>query len=180
MASTNQQTPFKFFQLRKSNDHYALCSRDGTNVAVLDVRTTLKLDVLKSTTVRFDAVVEANIFSKSNPEAGRNSMSFSLSINIFGLKSMADDMASQLAKVSAFLQHPKMLPFGVQYYNPQYFTFPEETLDMNEFVTGSENTSLARNMKILEEVGNILDSLADVAFEPDPEPVAGLTTKLER
>jgi len=180
LSSKATESSFSIFSIRSDKGCYLVSFKDGKDAAILDVETTSKLRALKSHPVRFDAVLQSNIFSKSHSDSGGSAKIIPLSINIFGPKRCAEDIASQLAKVSGFLQHPKMLNPGIEYYNPQYLAFPDETIDMNEFVDTGKDTARAQKVKISEEVEDILDSLAEFTYDTNFQRPAGLVTTLRR
>ncbi|KAI5861653.1 SNF2 family N-terminal domain-containing protein [Durotheca rogersii] len=108
--------------------------------------------------VCFEAVIPSNIFAKRQQRAKRGPQRFSLSINIFGSREAADDVALRLSKASAYLQHPQSLRAGVEYRNPQFLTFGED-LNMRDLVGIGNEPSWVLNTKISEEVERILESL---------------------
>ncbi|KAI0907155.1 SNF2 family N-terminal domain-containing protein [Ustulina deusta] len=174
--------PFTNFCVQAKDHIHVLCSENGDEFAVLDTRTASRLSALSETPMlRFEAVVRSSVFLKRQRISKQVSQSFQLSINIFGSMSTADDVAYQLSKVSAYLQHPESLHSEVEYHNPQFLTFANEEFNMRDFV-GTVNNSpcVLDTTSISEEVGRILESLAytDVATEKLEFPT-GLTAELK-
>lgn len=99
----------------------------GAGFAFLDARTISKLKALNRTpTVRFEGLAESGVFSKRRPGVKQVFQWFPVSINIFGPKSVADDVAWRLSALPAYLQHPNALHTEVEYYKPQFLTLRDE------------------------------------------------------
>ncbi|KAI0530449.1 SNF2 family N-terminal domain-containing protein [Xylaria digitata] len=132
--------------------------------------------------LRFEAVVESNIFPKRQRRAKNVPRSFPLTINIFGSKLAADCVASQLSQVSAYLQHPRSpLHAGLVYHNPQFLPFSNEGWNMGDLIGTGNGPTWAPKNKVSEEVGRILESLAhtDIAADKEMELHVGLISKLK-
>ncbi|KAF3058712.1 putative SWI/SNF-related matrix-associated actin-dependent regulator of chromatin subfamily A member 3-like 2 [Daldinia childiae] len=171
---------FKRFPLQRKNHYYALYSEAGTEFGILDTRTSSSLDALKDyPKARFEAVFLAQAFTKRRHKGKPGSQLFPVSINIFGLKSTANEAAYRLSKASAFLQHPQSLNKEAIYNNPQFLTF-DENLNMSIFIGQGSGNMLNSKTKISEEINDILESLTYVAADEDLEPPVGLSSKLKR
>ncbi|KAI0599782.1 SNF2 family N-terminal domain-containing protein [Biscogniauxia sp. FL1348] len=181
LSATNDNALFTTFLLRPKDNLYLLYSETGAEFAVLDIRTASKLNALKGMQmVRFEAVVRSSIFAKRQRGGKQGSQSFPVSINIFGSKSTADDVASRLSKLSAYLQHPEWLHTEAEYHNPQFLPLADRNLKMNDLIGLGSESPWNLKIKISEEIGSILESLTHVAAEDKIEYVAGLTSTLKR
>ncbi|KAI0516716.1 SNF2 family N-terminal domain-containing protein [Xylaria bambusicola] len=134
--------------------------------------------------LRLEAVVKSNIFHKRQRRAKYVSLSFPILLNIFGSRRAADDVASQLSQVSAYLQHPQSpLEPGVVYHNPQFLSLPGENWDMGELIGTGNIPNLAHEEKISEVVGRILESLTQTNTAEDEKLElklnVGLASKLK-
>ncbi|KAI0976950.1 SNF2 family N-terminal domain-containing protein [Xylaria arbuscula] len=182
-SATNDTAEFTNFDIRKKGDIYMLISTNGCEFAVIDNRTVSRLRaVSEMPMLRFEAVVQSNVLVKRQRRAKHQPRTFPLSINIFGLRLVADDIASRLSAVSAYLQHPRSsLHAGVIYHNPQLLTFLDEDQDMSALVGTGNGSSWELNTRISDEVGIILESLAhaDIAADRKLELPVGLTSKLK-
>lgn len=158
-----------------------LSSDTGTELAILDTQTASKLSALGNiSTVRFAAIVQSNILTKRQKRSNPGLQVFSLSINILGVKSAADAVSRQLSKLSAYLQHPESLQIGIEYHNPQFLTFGDENINMNELIGMGNNYHWNSKNKISEEIGNIFESLGNVTVGKSSLPFEGLTSILKR
>ncbi|OTB05739.1 hypothetical protein M426DRAFT_259935 [Hypoxylon sp. CI-4A] len=174
-------TSFISFSIRAKNRLYFLCSDSHEDFAVLDIGTIFKLDALKNIPgVRFEAVAQSNHFTKRLRGKKHGPQSFHVSINVFGSKSVADDVASHLLKVSAYLQHPEFLQSEIEYYNPQFLRFDDDRLDMKDLIKTEAKSPWDIRIMISEEIGNILDSLTGIEVHEDLILPAGLTTALKK
>ncbi|KAH6873890.1 SNF2 family N-terminal domain-containing protein [Thelonectria olida] len=172
---------FVTFVLGKRDGYYILESSHGIELALLDVSSSTKLVALQGIPfVRSEAVVDASTVSKRRIKSKRRREPLHLSINIFGPMSSADDVGTRLSKVSAFLQHPKTVPQGVEYHNPQFLIFPEDDTNMNDFIGITNASAWAQKIKISDEVGEIMDSLDDIATESEWQPPTGLVSLLKK
>lgn len=168
------------FPLRKKDKYYVLESSNGLELASLDTRSITQLAALEALPfVRFEAVIDTGTISKRRKGSRRKPEPLNLSINVFGPKSTADDVGRRLSKVSAFLQHPKIVPLGIEYYNPQFLVFPEEDTDMKDFIGITNTPAWAQRIKISDEVGDIMDSLVDVVTDSEWQPPTGLVSLLK-
>ncbi|KAI1740462.1 SNF2 family N-terminal domain-containing protein [Xylaria scruposa] len=178
----NLTEPFTHFRVQPKDHIHVLCCESQSEFAVLDTQTTSRLSTLSRTPkLRFDAVVESNILSKRQRGAKQIPRIFPLTINIFGSKSTADDVAYKLSKVSAFLQHPQSLRVEVEYYNPQFLTLTNDSSSMRNLVGIGNNPFWTLNISIIGEVGRILESLThvNIVSEKRLELPAGLLSKLK-
>jgi hypothetical protein len=172
---------FITFPLGRKDTYYVLESSHGLELALLDTRSNTQLVALQALDfVRFEAAIDSGTVSKRRKRSKRRKEPLNLSINIFGPKSSADDVGGRLSKVSAFLQHPKTVPLGVEYYNPQFLVFPEDDTNMNDFVGITNASAWAQRIKISDEVGDIMDSLGDITTEGEWQPPTGLLSLLKK
>ncbi|RYP79053.1 hypothetical protein DL771_000031 [Monosporascus sp. 5C6A] len=111
--------------------------------------------------VRFEAAIDPSTVSKRRKGSRQRSEPFHLSINIFGPKSAADDV-------------------GVKYCNPQFLDFPEDGTKMSDFIGITNTSAWAQKIKISDEIGNIMDSLADVVTDSEWHPPVGLVSVLKK
>jgi hypothetical protein len=78
--------------------------------------------------VRYEALVHQAEFKEKLDTAmqplgvDKSKLPWSMSIQIFGVRSIADTVAKELSKYRLFLQHPCPVPFNAVYENPQYFS----------------------------------------------------------
>ncbi|KAF4844799.1 putative SWI/SNF-related matrix-associated actin-dependent regulator of chromatin subfamily A member 3-like 1 [Colletotrichum siamense] len=130
--------------------------------ALLDVNSSNRLHVIESIeTIRYEAMVETAMVKKRRRRSNSKSAPISLSINIFGQPSVAMEAGRRLSAASIFLQHPKALHKGIEYRNPQFLLFPEDTTDMMAFVGITNDSPSARRARISDEISSILDCLSD-------------------
>ncbi|TRX94187.1 hypothetical protein FHL15_004955 [Xylaria flabelliformis] len=179
---TNDPKSFTHFRVEARDHIHVLCNESGSEFAVLDTRTASRLSALSGTLMlRFEAVVESSTFSKRQRGAKQRQRTFPLSVNIFGSKSVAEDVACILSKISAFLQHPQSLYAEIEYYNPQLLTFGNNDSNMRDLVGIGNHYLRTLNSSILGEVGKILDSLThtNILAEQDLELPTGLLSELK-
>ncbi|KAF5498770.1 DNA repair protein RAD5A [Colletotrichum fructicola] len=130
--------------------------------ALLDVSSSNRLHVIESIeTIRYEAMVETAMVNKRRKRPNSKSAPISLSINIFGQPSVAMEAGRRLSAASIFLQHPKALHKGIEYRNPQFLIFPEDTADMRAFVGVTNDSPSTRRAMISDEISNILNCLSD-------------------
>ncbi|KAI1467939.1 SNF2 family N-terminal domain-containing protein [Daldinia caldariorum] len=172
---------FMAFPLRQKDHYYVLLSQDGTEFGILDTRSSLSLKSLDNyQMIRFEAVVSASYFTKRRRKGSSGPSLYPLSINIFGLKPTATDVAYSLSKASAYLQHPESLEKEAIYENPQFLTFSDENQSMNGLIgTGNRNVPNSQT-NISGEINNILESLTNVNTDEDIGLPTALHSKLKR
>lgn len=160
---------FIAFEVRAKDNYHVLQLPDNSEFAVLDTRSTRKLTAIGDvTSIRFEAAIEAEKLKKRKKDTKVNPTPFEVTINIYGLGSVADDVQSKLSAASAFLQHPKTLLKGKIYRNPQILEFAEGQIDMQCFVGITNDPPSTRRARISDEINNIFGSLEDGAC-PDME-----------
>lgn len=173
------------FSIKPSGENFVLVTNNHPEFAVLDTATINKLAALKDMAlIHFEALAECIQFSKRQKQ-GSNAASkvFPVSINVFGPKSAAPEVAARLTRLSGYLQHPRALPPTVEYHNAQFFRFPEiiaSKPNMNDFVGLGSALSLERKTKISAEIQDALDSISNVTAEGDYESPPGLLSKLTK
>ncbi|KAL3293750.1 DNA repair protein rad5 [Colletotrichum asianum] len=129
--------------------------------AILDLQSSNRLEVIEHLeTFRFEAMVEATALRKRKKGTKAKPTPVSLSINVYGMQSIADELGRKLSNASTFLQHPKALPQDKNYDNPHFFKFSEEE-DMKALVGITNDSPSARRARISDEISNILECLAE-------------------
>ncbi|KAF8441249.1 SNF2 family N-terminal domain-containing protein [Terfezia claveryi] len=118
----------------------------------------------------------ANAFGNRS-DLGRDENSFSITVNIYGLRSVMEDVGKAMAKIKAYLQQPYHVDPGVQYENPHYFKMPghEKTpwveLDSEQNQTGDKDCRDEPFMhEILSNVLNCQLTRSDGLRELDQDP----------
>ncbi|CAM1509837.1 Fc.00g001720.m01.CDS01 [Cosmosporella sp. VM-42] len=163
VRAPDSDTNFQHFCVRAKDAVYLLCFENGVEFAVLDTQTTSRLKALRDMPdVRFEAVVSSGTLAKRQKGGKKNPQILSVSVNIFGLKSTADSAASCLWKASAGLQHPQALKEAIDYYNPQFLSFPGDDQDMGKFIGAANVSTGLSDIKVKEEMQKILESLTEV------------------
>ncbi|KAI1775100.1 SNF2 family N-terminal domain-containing protein [Hypoxylon cercidicola] len=181
LSGTESTESFTTFCLRPEGEHFMLYSDIGTEFAVLDTRTGSQLNALRNTSmVRFEAIVQSSTFTKRQKRGQSKSQTFSLSVNLLGMKSTAKAVGCQLSELSAYLQHPRSLQPGIEYLNPQFLTFADENVNMNELIGIGNKCHWNSTNKISEEIGNIFESLGNVTVEENSVSLEGLISALKK
>lgn len=111
--------------------------------------------------VRFDAIIEAAAFNKRKKAKRAKPTPISLSINVYGPPSIADEVGCKLSATSGFLQHPRALSQSVDYRNPQLLEFSDDETEMRALVGIANDSPSAQRARISDEISRILDSLSD-------------------
>jgi hypothetical protein len=103
----------------------------GINIATMQTKSQHALQQLiarSKRTIRFRALVPEADF-KEKFEAvmqpfgvDKQKLTWSLNIQLFGVRPIADTVAKELCKYHLFLQHPVPMPLDEAYENPQYLT----------------------------------------------------------
>jgi hypothetical protein len=100
----------------------------GINVATMNTKTYYALKSLSKERVRYEALVPRAEFKQKLDAAVRplgvdiSKLTWSMDIQIFGFRSIADTVAKELSPYRLFLQHPRPMPLHVAYENPQYLS----------------------------------------------------------
>lgn len=89
----------------------------------------------------------------------------SLSVNIYGPFTTADEVGSVLSSTSTFLQNPYSLDPQYRYYNPQLYRIGGIMEDLTHLVGISEKDFQAK--AISDEVEQVLGSLDSTIFQDD-------------
>lgn len=173
--------------MTRSGGFFCLLSEDGRAFGVVDKRTQHWLAALDHIPdVRFDALVATGPLLKRGKGLQKGAVLDGISVNVFGPqdKAVGDDAADKLARVSAFLQHPRELSPDVVYSNPQWLVLRGQDRKMNHLVGTyvSDDSSWAVRARIANEINGILDSLDEVPSEEALQFVSpqGLTSKLKK
>ncbi|KAI1330305.1 SNF2 family N-terminal domain-containing protein [Xylariaceae sp. FL0255] len=91
-------------------------------------------------------------------------LSFDVSIHILGPRSASDDVGHRLSA----------------YHNPHFLTFGDDTIDMRSFINSNHGIGQQPETNWFEEIGKILESLADLAKDRDLQLPSGLISTLKR
>jgi len=103
----------------------------GINIAAMQTKAQHALQRLKACskeTTRFEALVLQAEFKEKVQAVmqafgvGKDKLPWSLNIQLFGVRSIADIVAKELSKFRLFLQHPDPKPLSTAYENPQYLS----------------------------------------------------------
>ncbi|EQB58429.1 hypothetical protein CGLO_01330 [Colletotrichum gloeosporioides Cg-14] len=105
-------------------------------------------------------MVQATALRKRKKGTKAKPTPFSISINVYGMQLIADELGRKLSKASTFLQHPKALSKDKKYDNPHFFKFSEED-DMQALVGITNDSPSAQRARISDEISNILECLAE-------------------
>lgn len=153
------------FDIHKKDTYHVLRWPHSTDdFAVLDLQSSNRLEVIEHLeTVRFEAMVEATALRKRKKGIKAKPTPVRLSINVYGMQPIADELGRKLSNASIFLQHPKALPQDKNYDNPHFFKFSEEE-DMKALVGITNDSPSAQRARISDEISNILECLAE---DPD-------------
>lgn len=156
---------FFLFDILRQGSYHAICwPGDSEDFAVLDTQSSKQLQSISDVhSVRFKAVVEVAAVRKRKRAVAVSPKPIDVSINVYGLRSVAEEVGNRLSASSAFLQHPKALPRETEYHNPQYFEFSEDEADMKALVGITNNSPSAQRAKISNEISNILECLTEGA-----------------
>ncbi|KAK3984615.1 SNF2 family N-terminal domain-containing protein [Cladorrhinum sp. PSN332] len=165
-SATSPDGEFLAFDITMQDNNFFVQSSTGTNLAVLDTRTSSKLKTLRAMpNVSFGAILEKGSVSKRQSKARILKGPFEMSLNIHGPRDLADRVGNTLSEVKAYLQHPKHLPPNIVYRNPQFFTFPDQDeIHMTSLVgiSNKPESAWAQNVKISDEISGILEELSEV------------------
>ena len=149
--------------------YYVVKSPHGKNFAILDSHITRILHNIQDIgPVRLQAIIQHGPTDNSaikNVGSTIQKRVIEVSINLYGIPSLAKTMGDALSKERKFLQHPDAVDSGISYVNPQYFCPPGESGNLDHMVgTGRGNPSSMQS--IYSEVDKIMDSLDKVDDVP--------------
>ena len=157
-----------------------LDTRSAPQFAVLDTSTTSKLAVLADLMdIRLEGVLDSAEVLKRRTKQKTKRKTFALSINILGPASLSGEVGTRLGKVSGYLQHPKTVAEGIEYQNPQFLRFAEDSPHMQQFVGITSQSPLVLRSRAADELEKILGSLADVSSGYELDPCEGLVSPLK-
>ncbi|KAH9238258.1 hypothetical protein K456DRAFT_1828223 [Colletotrichum gloeosporioides 23] len=156
---------FFLFDILKKGSYHTICwPGDSEIFAELDTQSHKQLQTIYDVhSVRFKAVAEEAAVSKRKRAIAASPKPIDVSINVYGLRSVADEVGTRLSASSIFLQHPKALPLEIEYNNPQFLEFSEDEADMKALVGITNDSPSAQRAKMSEEISNILDCLTEGA-----------------
>lgn len=177
-SQISESNTHTFFRLHDNNGILRLISDDGVEIAVLDVQTTSKLQVLNHIAgTRYEAVVELrNIVKRKS----KSQEPFDVTINILGPLDSADEVSLALSKAGVFLQHPEALDTKIDYFNPDILVFPGHEPMMREYI--GVGTATGKQKHRIRDIEEILGSLGQ---DPTPGgaelyPLHGLKSALKK
>lgn len=174
---------FLIFDIHGREDHHVLSwPHSQEDFGVLDTQSS---NLLRSTSdvesVRFTALVEVAVLSKRKKGNTSKPKPISISINVYGPESVAEDVGRRFSDSSAFLQHPKSLSQGIRYQNPHFLEYSEDESDMSALIGVTNDSPSARRARISDEISSILDCLTDApgSMDIDYNHPKGLLSQLE-
>ena len=143
----------------------------GINIATMQTKTQHALQHLMSCSkerVRYKALVpRAELKEKLDAAmqplgADKSKLPWSMNIQIFGVRSIADTAAKELSKYHLFLQHPCPVPFNAAYENPQYFSMAGSSFTNGAVlppISVEATQSEIESNAVSEELYHVLDEL---------------------
>jgi len=146
----------------------------GINIATMQTKTQHALQQLMSCSkerVRYKALVpRAELKEKLDAAmqplgADKSKLPWSMNIQIFGVRSIADTAAKELSKYHLFLQHPCPVPFNAAYENPQYFSMAGSSFTNGVVlppISVEATQSEIESNAVSEELDHVLDELKAV------------------
>jgi len=146
----------------------------GINIATMQTKTQHALQHLMSCSkerVRYKALVpRAELKEKLDAAmqplgADKSKLPWSMNIQIFGVRSIADTAAKELSKYHLFLQHPCPVPFNAAYENPQYFSMAGSSFTNGVVlppISVEATQSEIESNAVSEELDHVLDELKAV------------------
>src|SRR5277367_3376960 len=149
------------FTIASRNHYYALQSTVRADFAIIDKRTTGLFQRLSDlATIRFEAFLDSNDIGKPGKQWKKKGETIGLPflINIYGSRSIAQEVGKRLSKGGAFLQHPCLLDKGIEYDNPHFFKLPNRKTALPPDNVVSPCRQLSRESQAAQ-VSGILDSL---------------------
>jgi hypothetical protein len=149
------------FAIASRNHYYALQSTVRADFAIIDKRTTGLFQRLSDlATIRFEAFLDNNDIGKPGRQWKKKGETIGLPflINIYGSRSIAQEVGKRLSKGGAFLQHPYLLDKGVEYNNPHFFKLPNRKTAIRLEYQVSTYRQPSRESQAAQ-VSGILDSL---------------------
>lgn len=95
----------------------------------------------------------------------KSKLPWSMNIQIFGVRSIADTVAKDLSKYRLFLQHPSPVPFNINYENPQYLSMVGSSFTngaiLPQISVQKAQTEIESSV-VFEELDNGLDEIRAV------------------
>ncbi|KAK4205536.1 SNF2 family N-terminal domain-containing protein [Triangularia verruculosa] len=154
---------FCHFRIVPFGSYFALADEHETPIAVLDMATCGALRQLqKATNVDLGGVVHAAQLTAKKRTSAKG-LIVTVSINIYGSMSNADQVGLTLSSISYFLQHPFYLPLDYEYYNPQMFRSDERLENLTHLVGIMETEFKAK--AISDEVQRVLELLGTHIYD---------------
>ncbi|KAE9373912.1 hypothetical protein N431DRAFT_466160 [Stipitochalara longipes BDJ] len=143
----------------------------GINIATMQTKTQHALQQLISCSngrVRYKALVpRADLKEKLDAvvqplSIDKSKLSWSMNMQVFGVRSIADTVAKELSKYRLFLQHPNPVPFNAAYENPQFLSIVQPSFSNGAILppisVGVTQKEIESNV-ISEEFDHIIDEL---------------------
>jgi SWI/SNF-related matrix-associated actin-dependent regulator of chromatin subfamily A3 len=146
----------------------------GINIATMQTKTQHALQHLMSYSkerVRYKALVpQTELKEKLDAAiqplgADKSKLPWSMNIQIFGVRSIADTVAKELSKYRLFLQHPCPVPFNAVYENPQYLSMAGSSFNNGAVlppISVEATQSEIESDAVSEELDHVLDELKAV------------------
>ena len=149
--------------------YYVVKSPHGKSFAILDSHITRILHEVQDVgPVRLQAIIQhgpTDNYAIENIGSTTQKRVIEISINLYGILSLAKTMGDALSKERKFLQHPDAVDSGVSYVNPQYFCPPGESGNLDHMV-GTGRGKPSSMQSIDSEVDRIMDSLDKMDDNP--------------
>ncbi|UZP37041.1 hypothetical protein NXS19_004857 [Fusarium pseudograminearum] len=136
------------------------CLDDNSGLTLISIANKVRL-------VSFAAIISVNALGgrrTKNPK-----IPIKATVNIYGPKSLMDEVDQALSVIPLYLQHPDFLETGITYINPQFFYPGPEKTDLRHLVGGaSENVT----SELVDGVMQCLDSCSEdgSGTETSPSP----------
>ena len=168
-------------RIRRFEGCLVLDAENASQFAVLDTGTTSKLAALADLIdVNFEGVLDSAEFAKRRTKQKIKVKTFQVSVNILGPVFLSGNVATRLGKVSAYLQHPKTVAEGVEYQNPQFLRFTEDSSHMHHLVGLTSHSPFALRIRAVDTLERILGSLADLSSDYELHACEGLVSPLKK
>lgn len=151
-----QTSQFYLFNIILQDGAYGFVIPGKNFFAMIDRITSDMLKVLKQDDAIYKAVIAVETLDRLALKK-KEKQPFEISLNVYGQESDAHNIGTKLSEVKAFLQHPFYLEDGIQYLNPQFFSFGHDLKYLTHLVGMSESEIRAKCLS--DEVQNILASL---------------------
>ena len=157
---------FYAFSIVSFDGHFALSTTSNEEFAHLDSITCRAIHQLKRLSgTSVEGIVDIIKLKKPRSNVVKDRGIFSLSVNVYGPLSIADEVGDMLSKESMFLQIPYLLPLDYKYFNPQLFRPGGKIEDLSHLVGLDSNELKAKSTS--EAIERVLDSLESLEENHD-------------